>query len=178
MSEMRRYQFIYILLTAFLVSVRGQGTAGRNIVSKTALTADTTRMLVQRVYDNGLGDIVQEVQSYQGSSLPSLVVHHEYDEYRRRTRSWLPVTSSGSGFISGTMIGYMAGQQYGDANPYSRTVYDDFLPSQPSEHYNAGAQWQGSGKKVSVTYSDSVGIGMCVFEDGYLFTSPDTMMWL
>jgi hypothetical protein len=135
-------------------------------------------MLVQRVYDNGLGDIVQEVQSYQGSSLPSLVVHHEYDEYRRRTRSWLPVTSSGSGFISGSVIASLAPSQYSDTAPYSRTVYDDFLQSQPSAQYKAGAQWQGSGKKVSLTYSEYVGAGMYSPEEGHLYVTANTAKFL
>lgn len=40
--------------------------------------------------------------------LPSLTVRHDYDDYRRKTRSWLPVTSSGSDFISGNTISYHA----------------------------------------------------------------------
>ena len=79
-----------------MTPVRGQDVPGSNIVSRTLLSSDGTRAVEQRVYDNGLGDVVQEIQSYPGSTLPSIVIHHEYDEYRRRTRNWLPVTSSGS----------------------------------------------------------------------------------
>ena len=93
-----------VMVMLFITSARGQDSPGSNIVSKTLLSSDSTRMIEQRVYDNGLGDVVQEVQSYPGSTLPSIVVHHEYDEYRRRTKSWLPVTSLGSGFINGCTI--------------------------------------------------------------------------
>lgn len=88
---------LVILVMAVIIPVIAQTTApGSNIVSRTLLSSDGTMKLVQRVYDNGLGDAVQEIQSYTGSSLPSVIVHHEYDDYRRRTKTWLPVTSSDS----------------------------------------------------------------------------------
>ena len=132
---------------------RAQNVPGSSIISWTFLSPDGARKVVQRVYDNGLGDVVQEIQTFQGSTLPSLIVHHEYDEYRRRTRSWLPVTSSDSTFIGGNTVSGMAGSQYSDTAPFSRTEYDGFLPSQPSAQYKAGAQWQGNGKKMTVTWS-------------------------
>ena len=65
-----RYIWILIILVSLLVTpLHGQSTPGSNIVSKTQLSSDSTRMLVQRVYDNGLGDVVQEVQSWPGTSL-------------------------------------------------------------------------------------------------------------
>ena len=94
---------MYTLLTMFIAPVSGQGTEGSNIVSRTRLLSDGSRKIEQRVYDNGLGDVVEEVLSYTGSTLPGIVVHHEYDSCRRRTRTWLPVTiTSGSGFVSGS----------------------------------------------------------------------------
>ena len=102
----------FLMLTLSTISLRAQDMAvGSNIVSRTLLSSDGTRNLVQRVHDNGLGDVVQEAQYYPGTTLPSVVVHHEYDDYRRRTRSWLPVVSSDSVFISGNVIAYMAQSQ-------------------------------------------------------------------
>ena len=173
-----RYIFLSFLMTVFLAPVWGQGTVGSNIASKTVLSDDSTQMFVQRVYDNGLGDVVEEVLAWPGSTLPDVVVRHEYDEYRRRTCSWLPVTSSGGGFVNGSMIASLAQSQYGDTAPFSRTEYDGFLPSQPSALYKAGAQWQGNGKKVSVTYSEYVGAGMYSPGDGYMYINADTTKFL
>ena len=156
-----RHTILFFLTAAVVVPASAQTTAaGSDIVSRTLLSSNGTRAVVQRVYDNGLGDVVQEIQSYPGSTLPSIVIHHEYDEYRRRTRNWSPVTSSGSSFVSGSTVSSLAQSQYGDTAPFSRTEYDTFLPSQPSAQYKAGAQWQGSGKKVNITYSEYVGAGM------------------
>ena len=170
-TEMKLRQiFLPILMMSFIIPARAQSMAGSSIASRTVLISDGTKKIEERVYDNGLGDIVQETLSYPGSSLPSVTVHHEYDEYRRRTKSWLPVTfSSGNGFIAGTTIASQAVSQYSDSAPFSRTEYDGFLPSQPSAEYKAGAQWQGNGKKVTVAYSEYVGAGLYAYEDGRLY---------
>ena len=166
-----RHVLFSVLMMLLITPIRGQETVGSNIVSRTMLSADSTKMIEQRVYDNGLGDIVQEVQSYPGSNLPSVVVQHEYDEYRRRTKSWLPVTSSGSSFVNANTIAYQAQSQYSDTAPFSRTEYDSFLQLQPSAQYKAGAQWQGNGKKVSVSYSEYVGACMFASEVGSMYVT-------
>jgi hypothetical protein len=72
----RHIWILYLLLAAVVLPIHGQNAPGSNIVSKTFLSADETKAIEQRVYDNGLGDILQEVQSYPGSTLPSVIVHH------------------------------------------------------------------------------------------------------
>ena len=56
-----RHIFTYFLMAAFLVPAWGQNTAGSSIASKTLLSSDGVRKVEQRVYDNGLGDIVQMI---------------------------------------------------------------------------------------------------------------------
>ena len=165
-----RYIILPVLMMSIIAPAQGQTSAGSSIASRTLLISDGTKKIEQRVYDNGLGDVIQEVQSYTGSSLSSVVVHHEYDEYRRRTKSWLPVTfSSGNGFIAGSTIASQAVSQYSDSAPFSRTEYDRFLPSQPSAEYKAGALWQNNDKKVNITYSEYVGAGLYAYTDGCLY---------
>ena len=109
-----RCVILYILLTMFMAPVSGQETEGSNIVSRTLLLSDGSKKIEQRVYDNGLGDVVQEVQSFIGSTLPAIVVHHEYDAYRRRTKTWLPVTTtSGSDYVMSSVIASQAHDDLG-----------------------------------------------------------------
>lgn len=179
-SHFRKYRGLRCILLVFLTSSfvtntkAQETTVGSNIVSRTMLSSDSARVLEQHVYDNGLGDVIQEVQSWPGSSLPDLVVHHEYDEYRRKTRSWLPITSSTNGsFVSRNMIADMATSQYSDTAPFTRTEYDRLLPSKPSAQYKAGAQWQSNDKKDSIIYSTYKGCAMYSYMEGYLFiTDP------
>ena len=161
-----RYLFLYFLAMSSIAPTLAQDVPGSSIVSRTFLSPDGTGKAVQRVYDNGLGDVVQEIQSYQGSALPNTVGRHEYDRDRRRTRDWLPVTTSDSTFVVGSTVSGLAQSQYSDTAPFSRTEYDGFLTVQPSAQYKAGAQWQGNGRKVAVTYGEYVGAGM--------FADPDT----
>lgn len=56
-----RHIFTYFLMAAFLAPAYGQNTAGSSIASKTLLSYDGARKVEQRVYDNGLGDIVQMI---------------------------------------------------------------------------------------------------------------------
>ena len=170
-----RCLFLSFLAVSSVAPVPAQNVPGSNIVSRTFLSTGGSGKIAQRVYDNGLGDVVQEIQTFQGSILPSIVVHHEYDQYRRKTRDWLPVTTSDSTFVSGSTVSGLAQSQYSDTAPFSRTEYDGFLPAQPSAQYRAGAQWQGSGRKVSVTYSEYVGAGMFADPDtaGFMYTLSD-----
>ena len=165
-----QFIFLCLLMMAFAVKNQAQNATGSSIASRTKLQASGTKAIEQRVYDNGLGDIVQEIQTYPGSSLSSVVVQHEYDDYRRKTKTWLPVSvtsSSGSGFVCN--ISSLANTRYGDSKAFSLTEYDDFLQSQPSAQYKAGTKWQNGKKKVSVTYSDTTMMGMYIyFDDTYL----------
>ena len=173
-----RCSLLSVPMATVTVPALGQDVPGSSIVSRTRLSSDGTRAVVQRVYDNGLGDVVQEVRSFPGSSLPDLVVHHEYDDYRRRVKTWLPVTSSGGGFVSGGTIAWQAPSQYADAAPFTRTEYDGFLQSQPAAQYKAGSAWQSGGKKVSVTYSEYVGAGMYSPGNDTLYITDETAKFL
>jgi len=64
MKSMRqRHIILFLLMTLFILPVSSQETAGSNIVSRTLLLSDGSKAIEQRVYDNGLGDVIQEVQS-------------------------------------------------------------------------------------------------------------------
>ena len=54
-----RLFFLFALMAAFLASANSQSIAGSSIASKTLLSSDGARKVECRVYDNGLGDIVQ-----------------------------------------------------------------------------------------------------------------------
>lgn len=141
----------------FISPLNAQNNTGSNMVTRMKLESDSLNAIEQRVYDNGLGDVTRELQSFPGATLPDIIVQHEYDEYSRKTKTWLPVTTtSGSDYLSDSTIIHMAESLYADTIPYSLTEYDNFLPSQPSAQYNAGSEWQSNDKKVSITYCDTV----------------------
>ena len=173
MQRKFQFTFLYFLMITYIAPVIAQDEAGSNIISRRMLSADGKKKIEQRVFDNGLGDIVQEIQSYPGSTLKSVIISHEYDELRRKTKTWLPVTSSsGNDFVNN--ISTLAYSLYGPYGPkaFSLTEYDEFLPSQPSAHYKAGAKWQDNKKKVSVTYSDTTLTGLYITNNGVIYKMP------
>ena len=58
--------FLSFLTMSSVAPILAQDVPGSSIVSRTFLSPDVARKAVRRVYDNGLGDIVQEIQSYTG----------------------------------------------------------------------------------------------------------------
>ena len=76
-----RQIILCILMTVVIAPARGQNAAGSSIVSRTVLSSDTARVLEQRIYDNGLGDVIQEVQS----GITGTLIHSD-EEYLVVTR--------------------------------------------------------------------------------------------
>jgi len=68
-----RHTILCILMLSIIAPARSQSSAGSNIVSRTVLSGDGMKAAEHHVYDNGLGDVIQEVQSWPGSSLPSQI---------------------------------------------------------------------------------------------------------
>ena len=167
MDKIRIYiALLFCLTLSFIHPVQAQDINGSSIVSRTILLSGGTKCLEQHLYDNGLGDVVREVQSCPGTSFPDIIINHEYDQYRRKTKTWLPVTSSqNSGYLGNNIIANMAETQYHDNAPFSLTVYDNFLVSQPSAQYKAGNVWHNNNKKVSISYSDTVMVDMYIIEN-------------
>ena len=162
MDKIRIYiALLFYLTLSFIHPVQAQDMNGSSIVSRAKLQSRGTRYLEQHLYDNGLGDVVREVQSCPGTSFPDIITNHEYDQYRRKTKTWQPVTSSqNSGYLGDNIIANMAETQYQDNAPFSLTVYDNFLVSQPSAQFKAGSEWHNKNKKVSISYSDTVMVDM------------------
>ena len=125
------------------------------IISKNYVSAtDTSKYIETRVYDNGLGDVAEEIQVGVTPDKKDLVVLHEYDEFRRKTNVWLPTVSSGNGsYVKPSELIKTAELQYRDNKPYSRTVYPVYLSNQISMQYRPGKDWHNADKFVKTEIS-------------------------
>lgn len=83
-SKSLRYIILFFLTAAFNASIHGQTVPGSNIVSRTYLSADSTRLLEQRMYDNGLGDVQFGV--YRKEEVDRVVSDEEIFEYQEKMR--------------------------------------------------------------------------------------------
>lgn len=106
------------MLMLFISPSSGQSVPSSNIVSRTVLSSDGTWKTVHRVYDNGLGDVVQEVVSYPGPSLSSIICgdgkrYWEYGDEKERfpiyllfekNGKWLPFEQDEKGNVKQHII--------------------------------------------------------------------------
>lgn len=145
---------IGIILQCITLMAYAQNSGGACITSRTYTTSDASSYIVQKVYDNGLGDVVEEVSVGITPSGKDLVTLHEYDAYRRPVRKWLPVASSGStgDFVASASLKSSSVSQYGDSYAYGKTIYDALHFDNPGETYRAGNAWQSNSKRTVSTY--------------------------
>ena len=154
-----------ILLPALSISGISAQDSGRNYVSETVVRITGVTSASQAVslgpqdacrtvtYHDGLGFPVQSVTvGAVSSGNGDLVQHHEYDQYMREARTWLPyadLSESGAGFRDGagqaTLSFYQSENMTGmkpEAAPYSETVYEQSLLDRVLEQGAPGAAWQ------------------------------------
>ena len=144
-------QFFVILLSFLSLQVSlGQSVDYSYVQSRTMTNAAGTAWMEHRDYDNGLGQVCQQVDVGITATHKDLVTLHEYDDRRRPLRTWLPVPMNGSGSIQNpTTVKSTAQSSYSDTCPYTKTIYEQSPIEWLSEETKPGAAWHQAGKKSS-----------------------------
>ena len=134
---------IYILLLVMVVAfadmpVFGQSANQNYIQTKTYTSASVTINGIQ--YFDGLGRPVETVQKQFTPAGKDLVSRTEYDTYGREYKHWLPAPNTKT---DGTYNGSTTGAAfYGDAYPYSETVYEPSPLNRVKNQHGPGAAWR------------------------------------
>ena len=154
----------------FILPLSAQQVGGSSISVRTYTSADTTRngdtlrYVEEKVFDNGLGDIIQEQKlGFSVDTSTAIVTHHDYDSYRRETSVWLPTAvQSGGSYVPRNTLATAAVSAYGDQKPYSRTTYDEYWPASPSSTTAAGSTWHDGNHRrhINSTISSITGLGL------------------
>ena len=83
--------FIYICLCCCLsLQLHAQSSAYSYLRTRTMTNASATAWIDHIDYDNGIGDVYQQVDIGITPGHQDLVTLHEYDSHRRPYRVWLP----------------------------------------------------------------------------------------
>ena len=102
-----------------------QKVAGSSITTRTYTAKD--KYISNTVYDNGLGDIIEEVAEGVTPNGSDLVTLHEYDKHRREIKTWLPAeVKSGGAYVSSDKVISAAKTNYNDASPFEQKTYDAY----------------------------------------------------
>ena len=142
-------RLLIFFLSCLSVQVSHSQTDYSYVRSRTMTNASGTTWLDHYDYDNGLGQVYQQVDvgiTPQGNSLVTL---HEYDDQRRPWRTWLPTPMSGSGVQNSSSVMTTAQTAHQDTRPYTESFYEQSPIEWKSEEYRPGAAWHQAGKKLS-----------------------------
>ncbi|MBR6252114.1 MAG: RHS repeat-associated core domain-containing protein, partial [Bacteroidales bacterium] len=164
------------LLIVLLVLLHGhnafcQKMAGSSITTRTYTVKD--KYISNTVYDNGLGDVIEEVAEGVTPNGGDLVTLHEYDKYRREIKTWLPAeVKSGGTYVPSDKVISAAKTNYSDASPFEQKTYDEF-------RYNNVASVRKAGdvrKNKPTTISNEIiqGIGFGQYYNNLTFSSSET----
>ena len=144
---MRRH--ILLLLICGLSAIAfAQSSTYSYVMSRTKTDTGTNAWLDHIDYDNGLGDVYQQVDVDITPGGNSLVTLHEYDEHRRPLRTWLPASFSGSGIQNANSI--KTGSQtlnLNDSKPYTWEKYEPSPLNRLTEKYGPGNDWHQNNKR-------------------------------
>lgn len=157
---MKKSIFAIFLAFSFTFSDACGQSSGNNysyIRTRTFTKADGTSSLDRLQYDNGLGDLHQEVAVGITPQRKSLVVLHEYDIHRRPLHTWLPALTDGDAAVADTAVlkassRLLAG---GDSCPYSTTLSEGF-PATSKKQFGAGAAWRTADKSIRISEGTNV----------------------
>ena len=131
-----KHLYILLLFCLSLQASNAQTTDYSYVRSRTMTNAGGTTWLDHYDYDNGLGQVYQQVDvgiTPQGNSLVTL---HEYDDQRRPWRTWLPTPMSGSGIQGPVLL----------CRPPSRRIR---IPAPSPRHSTNSRPLNGSPKNTS-----------------------------
>ena len=143
-----KHLYILLLFCLSLQASNAQTTDYSYVRSRTMTNAGGTTWLDHYDYDNGLGQVYQQVDvgiTPQGNSLVTL---HEYDDQRRPWRTWLPTPMSGSGIQGASSVMSTAQSAHQDTRPFTEAFYEQSPIEWKSEEYKPGAAWYQANKKA------------------------------
>lgn len=157
---MKRYFTLLLLCSLSLGCLKGQTPSNnRSYIRTRTFTQPTgTSWLDRADYDNGLGDLYQQVDAGITPGHRSLVTLHEYDSHRRPWRTWLPALSDqGIDCLNDTSALKASSRQLAgnDSRPYSTTIYGALPLNGPKEQYAAGSRWYEAGKRTCTSHAAS-----------------------
>ena len=147
---MRRY-YLILLASGLSVMTFAQSSSHSYVKSRTITNASATTWLDHIDYDNGLGDLYQQVDVNITPGGNSLVTLHEYDGHRRPYRKWLPASITGSSIQSVSSVKSGSQTLNSDTKPYTQEEYELSPLNRLSKEYLPGANWQNNNKYRSMT---------------------------
>ena len=134
--------FIFLCLCCCLsIQLHAQSSAYSYVRTRTMTNASATAWIDHIDYDNGIGDVYQQVDVGITPGHQDLVTLHEYDSHRRSYRVWLPGLGSGGNCQDSIALKSSAITINSDGCPYSTSIYEPTPLGQVRQQYQPGNAW-------------------------------------
>ena len=144
--------FIFLCLCCCLsIQLHAQSSAYSYVRTRTMTNASATAWIDHIDYDNGIGDVYQQVDVGITPGHQDLVTLHEYDSHRRSYRVWLPGLGSGGNCQDSIALKSSAGTVNNDGCPYSTSKYEPTPLGQVRQQYQPGSAWYQNQKARTFT---------------------------
>ncbi|SEA74912.1 RHS repeat-associated core domain-containing protein [Prevotella sp. tc2-28] len=142
------YRLSYLLLTLLSVSIHAQDANWSYVKTRTMTNAVGTAYLDRISYDNGLGQVYQDVQAGITPSHKNLVTLHEYDAFRRPEYVWLPGISESASCQTVSVLKTSSRSVNADNDPYTRHTYEPSPLDFATKEELPGTAWRQQSKSV------------------------------
>ena len=142
---------LIIITCGMTIAAYAQSSSHSYVKSRIMTNASASTWLDHIDYDNGLGDLYQQVDVNITPGGNSLVTLHEYDGHRRPYRTWLPASFSGNSIQSVSSVKSGSQSLNSDTKPYTQEEYEPSPLNRLSKEYLPGANWQNNNKYRSMT---------------------------
>ena len=148
MNKILLYFFIFCCLP---ISTWAQSSAYSYVRTRSMTNADASAWNDHIDYDNGLGQIYQQVEAGVTPDHQDLVSLHEYDGHLRPYRTWLPGLGSGGYCLDSLALKTSACTIHSDSSPFTTFIYDPTPLGRVRKQYNPGNAWYQNEKALYYT---------------------------
>ena len=123
---------------------------------KISLPPETASKITSISYFDGLGKAKQDIQVQGGGQKEDLIIHHEYDQYGRQPKEYLPYPRANSNLFIHTKplerlhTFYNQVKYEYTSNPYTEKVFESSPRKKVNKQAAPGSNWKiGSGHEVA-----------------------------
>ena len=148
MNMKARYILNSLLLTLLAVCVHAQTVDWSYVRTRTMTDSDGSTYLDRYSYDNGLGQLYQDVLVGITPSHKSLATLHEYDDFRRPEYVWLPALSESIACQAVTTLKDSCRSLNTDNDPYTRYTYEPSPTVFTTKEELPGNLWRQQSKSI------------------------------
>ena len=148
---MNKILLYFTIVFSLPMPLHAQSSAYSYVRSRTMTNAHSSEWNDHIDYDNGLGQVYQQVDVAVTPGHQDLVTLQEYDAHRRPSHTWLPGLGSAGYCQDSLALKESARTIHNDSNPFSTFIYEPTPLGRVKRQYYPGCAWYQNQKALYYT---------------------------